>query len=86
MTPAIKVSLGAALEATEGNIARLSAEVTQQLVAQLVIFPWNPATIQLEVQCTSSDGVFVRVADGVNEFCARIELEPYATPVSTAVH
>jgi len=80
----IYVSLGAALEAADGDIARLSREVSAGLVARLKAGEWDPAAIALAARCEAG-WIFVTVRDGAREFTARVELQAFCG-ASTAVH
>jgi hypothetical protein len=83
MRPVI-VSLGSALEAAEGNIVRFSQEIVRQLVARLD-GEWDARTIKLESQVTE-DGLFLTLSDGPRQLVVKVELGPFSSQLSVAVH
>jgi hypothetical protein len=80
----VHISLGAALEAAEGNIMRFSAEVVRQLISRMGD-RWDAARLSIVPTC-DADGLFLTVSDGRAAFRVKVELAAFSTQLSVAVH
>jgi hypothetical protein len=83
MGATVTVSIGAALEASEGRIVRFSQEIVRQLVARLDD-SWQAEKIKLEPEVTE-DGMFLTISDGLHKLTVKVELGPFSAGV-TVVH
>jgi hypothetical protein len=79
MTATVTVSVGAALEASEGNIVRFSKEIVRQLVARLDD-SWQVEKLKLEPHVTE-DGMFLTISDGLHRLTVKVELGAFSSGV-----
>jgi hypothetical protein len=76
----VHISLGAALEAAEGNIVRFSAEVVRQLIARMGD-RWDAEKLRITPTC-DAEGLFLTVSDGQRELKVKVELGAFSAGVT----